>query len=77
MALVDGNVDTNGTRQVAQAYLDYLYSAEGQKIAARHYYRPTKPDAADPEDIKRFRQLKLVSIDDRTHRPARRNFPRW
>jgi sulfate transport system substrate-binding protein len=64
VALVDGNVDQNGTRQVAQAYLEYLYSAEGQKIAARHYYRPTRPDAADPEDIKRFQQLKLVSIDD-------------
>jgi sulfate/thiosulfate transport system substrate-binding protein len=40
VALVDKVVDRRGTRGVAQAYLDYLYSEEGQEIAARHYYRP-------------------------------------
>ena len=52
--LVDGNVDAKGTRKVAEAYLQYLYSDVGQKIAAKHYYRPFKPEAADPKDIKRF-----------------------
>ena len=40
VALVDKMVDKHGTRLVAQAYLDYLYSPEGQEIAAKHYYRP-------------------------------------
>ena len=40
VALVDKVVDRRGTRKVAQAYLDFLYSPEGQEIAARHYYRP-------------------------------------
>jgi sulfate transport system substrate-binding protein len=64
VALVDGNVDKKGTREVAQAYLDYLYSADGQRIAARHYYRPFKPELADSVDVKQFAALKLVKIDD-------------
>ncbi|MFB2551759.1 sulfate ABC transporter substrate-binding protein [Ensifer soli] len=64
VALVDGNVDTKGTRKVAEAYLDYLYSDVGQKIAAKHYYRPFKPELADPADTARFGDLKLATIDD-------------
>ncbi|OLP61519.1 sulfate transporter subunit [Xaviernesmea oryzae] len=64
VALVDGNVDAKGTRKVAEAYLKYLYSDEGQKIAAKHYYRPFRPDAADPKDVKRFTNVKLVTIAD-------------
>lgn len=64
VALVDGNVDAKGTRKVAEAYLDYLYSDVGQKIAAKNYYRPFKPEAADPADIKRFPDVKLVTIND-------------
>ena len=63
VALVDRNVDKHGTRKVAQAYLEYLYSAEGQRIAARHYYRPRHPQHADPADIARFPQVELVTID--------------
>ncbi len=51
-------------RKVAEAYLDYLYSDVGQKIAAKHYYRPFKPELADPKDTARFTELKLVTIDD-------------
>ena len=40
VSLVDKTVDKRGTRQVAQAYLEYLYSEEGQDIAGKHYYRP-------------------------------------
>ncbi|THK34705.1 sulfate ABC transporter substrate-binding protein [Ensifer sp. MPMI2T] len=64
VALVDGNVDNKGTRRVAEAYLNYLYSDVGQKLAAKHYYRPFKPELADPEDIKRFAAVNLVTIDE-------------
>ena len=63
VALVDRNVDKHGTREVAQAYLQYLYSPEGQRIAARHYYRPRHPQHADPADIARFPKVELVTID--------------
>jgi sulfate/thiosulfate-binding protein len=63
VALVDKNVDKHGTREVAQAYLQYLYSPEGQKIAAKHYYRPRYPQYADPADIARFPKVELVTID--------------
>jgi sulfate/thiosulfate transport system substrate-binding protein len=49
---------------VAQAYLDYLYSPEGQRIVAHNFYRPTDPSQADPEDLMRFPDVDLVSIDD-------------
>src|SRR5690606_9065922 len=62
VALVDRNVDRHGTREVAQAYLRYLYSPEGQRIAARHYYRPRHPEHADRADIARFPQVQLVTI---------------
>ena len=43
VAVVDNVVDKHGTRKVAQAYLEYLYCADGQRIAAKHYYRPAGP----------------------------------
>ncbi len=64
VAVVDANVDKKGTREAAQAYLEYLYSADGQRIAAKHYYRPFKPELADPEQVKLFQQVRLVTIDD-------------
>ncbi|MDK1494821.1 sulfate ABC transporter substrate-binding protein [Sinorhizobium sp. 7-81] len=64
VALIDGNVDRKGTRKVAEAYLDYLYSDVGQKIVAKHYYRPYKPELANPDDVARFADLKLVTIDE-------------
>jgi sulfate/thiosulfate transport system substrate-binding protein len=63
VALVDGNVDAKGTRKVAQAYLEYLYSPAGQALAAKHYYRPVKPEFAAAEDIARFPKLELFGID--------------
>ena len=64
VALVDGVVDRRGTRAVAQAYLEYLYSPEGQRIAAKHYYRPVEPDKADPKDAARFPAVNLFTIDE-------------
>ena len=63
VALVDRNVDRHGTREVAQAYLQFLYSPEGQKIAARNYYRPRHPQYADPADIARFPKVELVTLE--------------
>ena len=62
MSLVDKNVDKKGTRAVAQAYLEYLYSDEGQEIAAKHYYRPTSPKAL-AKYAAQFPKLNLVTID--------------
>ena len=63
VAVVDGNVDAKGTRKVAEAYLEYLYSPEGQAIAAKHYYRPSKPELAAAEDLARFPKVELFGID--------------
>ena len=46
VSIVDQNVDQHGTRKVAEEYLKYLYSKEGQEIAARHFYRPRDPEVA-------------------------------
>jgi sulfate transport system substrate-binding protein len=64
VALVERNAEAKGTTDLARAYLDYLYEREGQTLAARHYYRPFKPELADPEDLKRFPDLTLATIDD-------------
>lgn len=52
----------HGTAEVAQAYLNYLYSPEGQAIAARNYYRPRNPEVA-AKYAANFSQVKLVTID--------------
>ena len=65
VAVVDANVDKHGTRKEAEAYLAFLYSPEGQRLAARHYYRPLKPEHADPADRDRFADLKLVTLAER------------
>jgi len=62
VAVVDRNVDKHGTRKVATAYLEYLYSAEGQEIAAKHYYRPRNPVVA-ARYAKQFAAVKLTTID--------------
>ncbi len=64
VAVVDKNVDANGTRKLAQAYLEYLYSPEGQTIAATHHYRPIKPDLVPADKLPKFPKVKLVTIDD-------------
>lgn len=65
VAVVDGNADANGTRKVAEAYLQYLYTPQAQKIIAANFYRPRNTAAADPKDLERFPQIKLVTIDDK------------
>ena len=65
VALVDKNVEAHGTRALATEYLGYLYSAEGQTLAARNHYRPSRPDlVTDKALLDTFPKLKLISIDD-------------
>ncbi|MBB5041049.1 sulfate ABC transporter substrate-binding protein [Shinella fusca] len=64
VAVVDANVDAKGTRKQAEAYLQYLYSDEGQNIAAKHFYRPSKREVVKPELLKQLPDIKLVTIDD-------------
>ncbi|MBK8475831.1 MAG: sulfate ABC transporter substrate-binding protein [Opitutaceae bacterium] len=61
VALVDRVVDRRGTRTVAQAYLEFLYSEKGQDIIGRHFYRPSEP-AAIAKYGRQFPQVELVTI---------------
>jgi len=63
VSVVDKVVDRKGTRKVAEAYLKYLYSPEGQEIAAKNYYRPRDKKVA-AKYAKQFPKVKLVTIDD-------------
>jgi len=62
VAIVDKVVDKRGTRKVAQAYLEFLYSPEGQEIAARHYYRP-RLDATRLKHAATFPHVETFTID--------------
>ena len=65
VAIVDKNVEAHGTADLAKEYLSYLYSAEGQTIAAANHYRPAKPDlVSDKALIDAFPKIDLISIDD-------------
>jgi sulfate transport system substrate-binding protein len=63
VAVVDKVVDKKGTRATAQAYLEFLYTPEGQDIAGKHYYRPVD-QAAAAKYAKQFPQLKLFTVDE-------------
>ncbi|HBA67064.1 MAG TPA: sulfate ABC transporter substrate-binding protein [Methylococcaceae bacterium] len=64
VTVVDKTVEKRGTRDLAEAYLNYLYSPVGQKLAAQYYYRPFQPEHADPKDLERFPKLERLSVDD-------------
>ncbi|MCK9504304.1 MAG: sulfate ABC transporter substrate-binding protein [Porticoccaceae bacterium] len=64
VTVVDGIAKKRGTEEVSKAYLEYLYSPEGQRLAAKHYYRPIEPQHADPADIARFPKVNLFTIDE-------------
>jgi sulfate transport system substrate-binding protein len=63
VAVVDRVVRKKGTEAVAQAYLEYLYSEEGQDIAGKHFYRP-RSDKAAAKYASQFTRIRLVTIDD-------------
>lgn len=74
VAVVDRNVDKRGTRAAAEAYLAYLYSAEGQRIIARHYYRPVSAKASA---VSTLPAVKLFTVDEvfgGWHRAHREHF---
>jgi hypothetical protein len=60
---VDKNVDKKGTRAVAEAYLKYLYTEEGQDIAGKNFYRPAVSEKAQAKYAKQFPKLNLFTID--------------
>ncbi|MDR0810479.1 MAG: sulfate ABC transporter substrate-binding protein [Gemmobacter sp.] len=62
VALVEANIRSDEQRKLAEAYLNYLYSPEGQAIAFKHFYRAWDTSAANPEDVARLSQLDLVDI---------------
>ena len=62
VAVVDKVVDKRGTRKVAEAYLEFLYSPEGQEIAARHYYRP-RLEATRQKFAATFPHVETFTID--------------
>lgn len=64
VAVVDSVVDKKGTREVAEAYLEYLYSDVGQKVAADNYYRPRNEEIAKQyKDV--FPEIKLFTIEEK------------
>ncbi len=63
VAVVDANVDRRGTRAVAEAYLQFLYTKEAQDLAARHFYRP-RDAAALAAHAATFPHIELITVDD-------------
>lgn len=64
VAVVDDTVKKRGTEEVAKAYIEYLYSDEGQEIAAKNYYRPSNKDILKKYSDVFNQDIKMVSIDD-------------
>ena len=63
VAWVDKNVAKHGTRKQAEAYLRFLYSAKGQTLAAKHFYRPAEPDKVPAALLAQFPEVSQVTID--------------
>jgi sulfate transport system substrate-binding protein len=63
VTVVDKWVDRHGTREVAEAYLEFLYSPVGQQVAAKHYYRPVFPEHVPSKDLERFPEVELTTVD--------------
>ena len=63
VTLVDKFADKHGTRKVAEAYLNYLYTPEGQEIAAKNFYRPTL-DSVAKKYVTQFPKVNLITVDE-------------
>ena len=63
VAVVEANITNDDQRALATAYLDFLYSPQGQAIAFKHFYRAWDVSAADPDDVARLPKLDLVTIE--------------
>ena len=64
VTILDANTEKHGTTRLATEYLQYLFSPTGQRLAARHFYRPVYPEHADPADLQHFPDIELVTIND-------------
>ncbi len=64
VAWVDRVVERHGARAAAEAYLRHLYSPEGQRLAAQHYFRPRLPEHADPAHLARFAPVRRITLDE-------------
>lgn len=64
VAVVDDVVDRRGTRRIAEAYLQYLYSPQGQALAALHHYRPRLPEVVPDQLLAKFPKLELFTVDE-------------
>jgi len=63
VAVVDTVADRRGTRDLARAYLEFLYTPTGQRLAAKHHFRPSNPELADPKDLAKFPKVELFTIE--------------
>ena len=64
VAIVDKVAEKHGTTEVAKAYLEYLYSPQGQQLAAKHYYRPAEIGSISEEQRKAFAKVDLFTIEE-------------
>ena len=64
VAVVDDFAKKHGTTEVAKAYLEYLYTAKGQQLAAKHFYRPAMAELVDAKALEAFPKLTLFKLDD-------------
>jgi sulfate/thiosulfate transport system substrate-binding protein len=62
--MVERVANKRGTMDLARAYLEFLYTPAAQAMAAKHHYRPTAPEHAAAEDLRKFPNLDLFTIDD-------------
>jgi sulfate transport system substrate-binding protein len=63
VAAVDKYVEKHGTREIAEAYLQHLYSPQGQQLAAKHFYRPAVTELVSEDQRRQFTQVELFTID--------------
>ena len=62
VAIVEANIANDEQRKLAEGYLNFLYSPQGQALAFKNYYRAWDSSAAAPEDVARFPKVELVDI---------------
>lgn len=63
VTVVDKVADKKGTKAVAEAYLKFLYTSQGQSLAAKHYFRPVATEGVDKQSLDRFPSIRLITID--------------
>ncbi len=64
VAVVEQYAKKHGTLELAQAYLEYLYSPQGQQLAAKHFFRPNSADALSQQDKEKFTNIELFQLTD-------------